>query len=181
MLIVCCCVGMLPTTSVGADSYALDPSHTAIVFSVGHLGFSYTYGRFNVANGEFVLDGANSKFAFKIDVNSLDTNNEKRDEHLRSAEFFDVANHPAISFQSTLVEETSDGYTITGNLTMHGVTRQVRLPIKKLGEGAGPYGKYRVGFMSQFQVKRSDFGVSGMLGPIGDEVALSVSFEGIRQ
>ena len=79
------------------------------------------------------------------------------------------------------MEQDGDSYNITGNLTMHGVTRQVTLPMKKLGEGKGPYGAFRTGFMSQFQIKRSDFGMDGMLPAVGDEVALSVSFEGIRQ
>ena len=166
---------------VGADTYNVDASHTAVVFSVSHLGFSYTYGRFNKCGGRFVLDGANSKFELAIDANSLDTNDLKRDEHLRGADFFNVKQFPSITFQSTKVEQDGDSYNITGNLTMHGVSRQVTLPMKKLGEGKGPYGNYRVGFMSQFQIKRSDFGMQSMLPAVGDEVALSVSFEGIRQ
>jgi polyisoprenoid-binding protein YceI len=167
--------------AVRADTYNVDASHTAVIFSVSHLGYSYTYGRFNKCGGRFVLDGANSKFELAIDANSLDTNDTARDEHLRGADFFNVKQFPSITFQSTNVEQDGDSYNITGNLTMHGVTRQVTLPMKKLGEGKGPYGKFRLGFMSQFQIKRSDFGMKSMLEGIGDEVALSVSFEGIRQ
>ena len=120
-------------------------------------------------------------FNLAIDAGSLDTNAKDRDEHLRGPEFFDVKQFPSITFQSTSVEQDGASLNVTGNLTMHGVTRQVTLPMKKLGEGNGPFGKYRSGFMSQFQIKRSDFGMTGMVGPVGDEVALSVSFEGIRQ
>ena len=164
-----------------ADTYSVDASHTAVIFSISHLGYSYTYGRFNKCAGQFVLDGANSKFELAIDASSLDTNDAKRDEHLRSADFFNVKQFPSITFQSTKVEQNGDSYNMTGNLAMHGVTRQVTLPVKMLGQGKGPYGNYRSGFMSQFQIKRSDFGMQLMLPAVGDEVALSVSFEGIRQ
>jgi polyisoprenoid-binding protein YceI len=163
------------------EAYTVDASHTAVVFSVSHFGYSYTYGRFDKCGGQFMLDGSNSRFDFAIDVNSINTNNVKRDEHLRAADFFDVGQFPSIVFKSTGVEQNGDSFNITGNLTMHGVTRQVTLPMKKLGEGKGPEGNYRVGFMSQFQIKRSDFGMQTMLPMVGDEIALSVSFEGIRQ
>lgn len=164
-----------------ADNYALDPSHTSIIFSISHLGYSFTYGRFNKCGGQFTLDGTNSQFSFSIDAASLDTNDAKRDEHLRGADFFNVKQFPEITFQSTQVAQEGELYNITGNLTMHGVTRQVTIPMQRLGEGPGPDGAVRTGFMTQFQIKRSDFGMTGMVGPIGDEVALSVSFEGIRQ
>ena len=162
-------------------TFNVDNAHTAVVFSVSHAGYSYTYGRFNKCGGKFVLDGANSRFDLAIDVASLDTNEAARDEHLRGPEFFDIKQFPSITFRSTSVDQDGDSFNITGNLTMHGVTRQVTLPMKKLGEGQGPNGAYRAGFMSQFQIKRSDFGINGWLGPVGDEVALSVSFEGIRE
>ena len=172
---------LLNPPTARADNYVLDPTHTSIIFSISHLGYSFTYGRFNKYNGQFALDGNNSQFSFSIDAESLDTNDPKRDEHLRGADFFNVNQFPTITFQSTQVMLQEDVYNITGNLTMHGVTRQVTIPMKKLGEGPGPGGGYHSGFMTQFQIKRSDFGMTGMLGPIGDEVALSVSFEGIRQ
>ncbi len=167
--------------AVRADNFVLDPTHTSIIFSISHLGYSFTYGRFNTCSGLFSLDGGNSQFSFSIDAGSLDTNDLKRDEHLRGADFFNVNQFPTITFQSTAVAVEGDVYNITGNLSMHGVTRQVTIPMKKLGEGPGPGGGYHSGFMTQFQIKRSDFGMTGMVGPIGDEVALSVSFEGIRQ
>ena len=169
------------SSAARANNFVLDPTHTSVIFSISHLGYSFTYGRFNTYNGQFSLDGNNSQFSFTIDAESLDTNDAKRDEHLRGADFFNVKQFPTITFQSTQVMQEGDVFNITGNLTMHGVTRQVTIPMKKLGEGPGPGGGYHTGFMTQFQIKRSDFGMTGMVGPIGDEVALSVSFEGIRQ
>lgn len=168
------------TSPSWGTEYKLDVSHTSVIFSISHFGLSFTYGRFNSYNGQFKLDGDGSEFAFIIDASSLDTNDAKRDEHLRGPDFFDVKQFPNITFRSTSVTQDGDMYNITGNLEMHGVARQVTIPMKKLGEATGPDGKMRVGFMSQFQIKRSDFGMTGMVGPIGDEVALSVSFEGIQ-
>ncbi len=167
-------------TAQAQDKYELDSAHTAVVFSISHLGYSYTYGRFNTTTGLLLLNSDHMKFEFAIDAASVDSNDKKRDEHLKGPDFFNVAKFPSIAFQSTKVEQDGDSFNVTGNLSLHGVTRQVTIPLKKLGEGPGPYGKHRVGFMSQFQIKRSDFNMTSMLPAIGDEVALSVSFEGIR-
>ena len=175
-------------SSVRAESYMIDPSHTSIIFGVSHLKYSFTYGRFNKMRGSYVLDRADpaaSKFQIIIDAASLDTNDDKRDMHLRSPDFFNTNEFPVISFQSTGVslENTDKGevYNITGNMTMHGTTRQVMMPLRKLGEGKGPYGKYRTGFYGDQRIKRSEYGMTNMIDMIGDEVAVTISFEGIRQ
>ena len=171
-----------------AETFTIDNSHTSVIFGISHLGYSYTYGRFNRVKGGFVLDRENpaaSQFQLSIDAASIDTNDQKRDEHLRSPDFFNVKQFPVISFQSTgiTVEKTSEGefYNIAGKLTIHGVTRDVTLRTQKLGEGKGPYGAYRCGFIYQSKINRSDFGMTNMVPMIGDEVAITVSFEGIRQ
>jgi len=173
-----------------ADTYKIDLSHTAIIFGISHLNYSYTYGRFNRASGAYVLDGANpaaNQFQLAIDAASIDTNDPKRDGHLRNADFFNVKQFPVISFQSTSVKPLqaprADGAThdVTGNFTMHGVTKEIVLPMRKMGEGLGPYGKYRTGFYCQTTLKRSDFGMTNMIPNIGDEVAITISFEGLRQ
>ncbi len=166
-----------------AETYTVDPSHTSLVFSISHLGYSYTYGRFNELAGQYLLDREmpqNSQFQFQVNVASVDTNDPKRDEHLRSADFFNAEQFPTISFQSGSVMKTEQGFDVTGNLTLHGVTREVKLPMILMGEGQGPYGNYRTGLRFQLQIKRSDYGMTGMQGPIGDNVAITVSFEGIR-
>jgi polyisoprenoid-binding protein YceI len=170
--------------SSAAETYTVDPSHTSLIFSISHLGYSYTYGRFNELAGRYLLDREapqNSQFQFQVNVASVDTNDPKRDEHLRSADFFNAKQFPTISFQSSSVSKSENGFDVTGNLTLHGVTKEVKLPMQLMGEGKGPYSNYRTGFLFQLQIKRSDYGITGMQGPIGDNVAITVSFEGIRE
>ncbi|TWU00092.1 hypothetical protein Pla108_10360 [Botrimarina colliarenosi] len=182
-------VGQLATPSARAESFGIDPAHTSAVFSISHLGYSYTYGMFREASGtvEFDKDDpAVCQFQFAINAASLDTMNEKRDEHLRGADFFNVKQFPQITFESSSVEKTTgaDGkaiYNVTGTLTMHGESREVTLPMEYLGEGSSPFNDYRVGFLCQTTLKRSDFGMEFMVGPIGDNVGVTVSFEAVRK
>ena len=174
--------------TLAAENYVIDPSHTSIVFGVNHMGFSYTYGRFNKMKGGYMLDRENpaaSNIQLSISAASIDTNDEGRDAHLKGPDFFNVKQFPGISFQSKsiAVEETPKGpvYNVTGDLTIHGVTKEVTLPLQKMGEGNGPNGNYRTGFHCETSLKRSDFGMTNMIPMIGDEVAVTVSFEGTRQ
>lgn len=184
-LLAALCLAIVGSTpSSAAETYTVDPSHTSLIFSISHLGYSYTYGRFNKLAGRYLLDRdapQNSQFQFQVDVASIDTNDAKRDEHLRSADFFNAKQFPMISFQSSSVSKTEKGYDVTGNLTLHGVTKQITLPMRLMGEGKGPYGNYRTGLIFQLQLKRSDYGMTGMQGPIGENVAITVSFEGVRE
>jgi polyisoprenoid-binding protein YceI len=174
-----------------AETYTVDPTHMSIVFSVGHAGMSYTYGIFREAAGTYVLDDANPancRFQLVIQTASIDTNNAKRDEHLRSNSFFNVQQFPTISFESTgcTMNNTPDRgveYLVTGNLTMHGVTRQIRVPLRLLGKGAGPYGDQRSGFLAQLELKRSDYDMTQFLerNMVGDAVSITISLEGVMQ
>jgi polyisoprenoid-binding protein YceI len=167
-----------------AANYALDGSHTSVVFAVSHLGFSYTYGRFNEVTGTFAFDSSDptaSRFAIDMNTGSVDTNDAKRDQHLKGPDFFNAKQFPKIQFRSTSLASKGDSLELTGELTLHGVTKEITIPLKFLGEGKGPTGKEHAGFMSQFSLKRSDFGMTNMVGPIGDEVSVLMSFEGVRQ
>lgn len=172
-----------------ADEFAIDNSHTSVIFGVSHLGYSITYGRFNKLSGTFTLDAKGpeaSTFQVAIDAASIDTNDAKRDEHLTGPDFFNAGEFPVITFKSTKVapRKTDTGITleVTGDLTMHGVTKPVTLELQKLGEGPGPGGNdFRTGFSGQAKLKRSDFGMTNMVGPVGDEVAITISIEGIRK
>jgi polyisoprenoid-binding protein YceI len=171
-----------------ADDFEIDNSHTSVIFGVSHLGYSFTYGRFNKVSGAFTLDPKGpeaSTFQVAIDASSVDTNDAKRDEHLRGPDFFNAGEFPVISFKSTKVEgkRTESGITllVTGDLTMHGQTKPVTLELQKLGEGPGPGGGFRTGFNCQTKLKRSEFGMTGMAPHIGDEVAITISFEGVRK
>ncbi len=171
-----------------ADDYAVDDSHTAVVFGINHLGYSITYGRFNKVKGSFTLDAADPtacKFQLAIEAASIDTNNEGRDKHLKTPDFLNAGEFPVISFESTKVAARQDGdktvYDVTGNFTMHGVTKEVTLPLVKLGEGPGPQGGYIAGFACETKLLRSEYDMKGGLPAIGDEVTILISFEGAKQ
>jgi polyisoprenoid-binding protein YceI len=174
---------------LAAEAYLVDPVHTSIVFSVSHAQLSYTYGFFRKASGQYILDKsnpANCKFLFAIETDSLDTNHADRDTHLRSADFFHVREFPAITFESTKCSRanTRDGsivYEVTGNLKIHGITRQITIPLRMLGEGQAPFGDQRTGFLCQAELKRSDFGMTNRLDVVGDAVGVTICFEGVLQ
>jgi polyisoprenoid-binding protein YceI len=175
-------------TLPAADVYQIDPTHTSVIFSASHWRFSYTYGMFREASGSYVIDKAspaNSRFLFKIATNSIDTNNAKRDQHLRSADFLNVQQYPDITFESTkctLLETPEEGkvFQLEGTLSMHGVSKTITVPLRMLGEGTGPYGDHITGFLCQIALKRSDFGMNNLLdkGQVGDAIGITISFEG---
>lgn len=178
--------------ALAADAYTLDPTHFSVVFSVSHMNMSYTYGIFRQAGAQVVLDRenpANSQFRMTIKADSIDTNNADRDTHLKSPDFFDVASFPEITFESTsVVLDTRPGqpginYQVTGNLTMHGVSQAVTLPVRLLGEGPSLDGKVHAGFLTQTELKRSEFGMTKFVAEkvVGDAIGITVSFEGIKQ
>lgn len=176
-----------PFRSAVADDYKIDDSHTSVIFGISHMGLSYTYGRFNKVSGTYTLDAADpTKSAFKvvIDANSVDTNNQGRDNHLRGPDFFNAGEFPLITFESTKVVARQDGektiLDVTGNMTMHGVTKETTLALVKLGEKAMG-DSYRSGFLCDAKLMRSEFGMSGGIPNVGDEVAITISFEGVRQ
>jgi polyisoprenoid-binding protein YceI len=179
-----------PLAAWGADAYTIDPAHTSVVFSVGHAGLSYTYGFFRQAAGSYLLDAdpVRCRFQFTIQTASLDTNHAKRDDHLRSPDFFNVQEFPTITFESTSctranTPDQSIVYQVTGNLSMHGVRRQVTVPLRLLAEGKGPYGDARTGFLCQAELKRSDYDMTNLLENdlVGDAVSITISFEGVKQ
>jgi polyisoprenoid-binding protein YceI len=178
-----------PSRAVAAEAYVVDPVHTSVVFSVSHAQLSYTYGFFRKASGQYILDKtnpANCRFRFAIDVNSLDTNHAERDTHLRSEDFFNTQQFREITFESTgctLANTRDDSivYQVTGKLTVHGITRQITIPLRMLGEGPGPFKDQRTGFLCQTELKRSEFGMSNLLDLVGDAVGVTISFEGVLQ
>ena len=177
-------IAMSASVNAQTSKYVLDGSHSSVVFSIQHLGISKTYGKFGKVSGKFSLDAkkaANNAFEVSLDVASIDTNDAKRDEHLKAADFFNAKQFPDVTFKATKVEQTDTELKLIGDFTMHGVTKQITLPFKKGGEADDPFGNSRIGFSGGFTLKRSDFGMKTMVGPIGDEVSVEVSFEGILQ
>ena len=163
------------------DEYEIDNSHTSLVFAISHFNLSYTYGRFNKCAGNFQIEGGlANKFSFTIDAASVDTNEAERDKHLRSADFFDVDQFPEITFESTQIERVDGIYQVTGKMTMRGKSKQITMPVRLVGIGKGPFGKERAGFFTKFTLKRSEFGMDKMLSAVGDNIAVTFSFEGIK-
>ena len=166
-------------------TYEVDKSHSSIVFRVKHLGIGYTYGFFRDFAGRFVVDEADpasSSVEFEVQVASVDTNDAKRDQHLKSPDFFAVNQFPTMTFKSTSVTKGEDGkFAVTGNLSLHGVTKSVTIDMAKTGQGDDPWGNHRVGFEGIFQVKRSEFGMDKMLEAAADDIRIIVAVEGIRK
>lgn len=185
VLITALLAGLLATVNTShADEYEVDNSHTSVIFSISHFGYSYCYGRFNKVTGAFNVDDGNpaaNSIDVTIDANSVDTNDEKRDDHLRGPDFFDSKQFPSITFKSESAEKIENGIRFKGKMTMHGETKDVSLDMQRLGTGKGPAGKDRTGYFLQKTIKRSEFGVNGYLGKIGDDVSITISFEGVKK
>ena len=167
-----------------ADTYDLDAGHTMVLFKVDHLGFSHSYGRFNDVSGSFVIDEENpaaGSVTIEIKTESVDSNHERRDKHLRSPDFFSATQFPTITFKSTGVSVSGDDYTIKGDLTMRGVTKPVTIELTRMGSGKDPWGNDRVGFNGGLTIKRSEFGVNYMPDALGEEVEILLAVEGVKQ
>jgi len=173
----------LISSSTFAADYKIDPAHTAVLFKVNHLGFSETVVRFNALEGEYSYDAekpAASRVSVTIDADSLDSNHEARDKHIKSPDFLDTKQYPEITFTSTHYQGSATQGVLTGELMLHGVTKTVSLDIIKIGEGLDPWKNYRSGFNGTATLKRSDFGIDQMQGAIGDELKIELFIEGIR-
>ena len=167
-----------------ADTFKVDPVHSFVLFSVQHLGVANTYGRFNDIAGTVVFDKDNpskSSVELSVPVASLDTHNSIRDLSLKSRDFFDAKQFPAMIFKSTKVEGDGETLKVSGDLTIHGVTKPMTVDFKKGGEGKGVFGEMRGGGETQFTIRRSDFGMNFQQGAIGDEVNIILSLEGIKK
>jgi polyisoprenoid-binding protein YceI len=172
--------------ALAADTYQLDKSHTTVGFEVRHI-FTMLGGKFQDFSGTIKVDRAkpeSSTVEFTIQAASVFTNDQKRDDHLRTPDFFDVATHPTITFKSTSVKPAANNvYEVTGNLTLRGVTKQVTLPVTFLGEGKDPWGNEKMGFELATTLNRKDYGINwnktldqgGLL--VGDEVKVRISIE----
>ncbi len=177
-------VGVLAGSAWAAD-YQIDPVHSMLIYRIKHLQSSYSYGRFNNPTGTFSFDASapeKSTFELSVPVNNLDTANEKRDAHLKSPDFFNAKQYPTISFKSRSVKKTGDDkLEVTGDLSLHGVTKSVVVPLTIVGTSKGMGGETRTGFEGNVQIKRSDFDMKGLPDAVGDDVTLIFSLEGIQK
>ena len=170
------------TPALAAD-YVIDTkgAHASINFEASHLGYSVLAGRFNTFSGNFSYDKANitaSKISVTVDTSSFDSNHAKRDKHVRSDDFLDVSKYAQATFVSNKVVDKGDGkLAITGDFTMHGVTKPLTIDAVTVGEGKDPWGGYRAGFTGTATIAMGDFGFKKDFG----KVALKLHIEGIRK
>lgn len=174
----------LPLTAHAADSYTVDPAHTFPHFSINHLGFSTMQGRFDRSSGKITLDrtAKTGSVNIAIEAASVSTGFAKRDEHLKSPDFFNAAEFPAITYKSSAVKFKGDApATVEGSLTLLGVTRPVTLTIDTFKCGANPMNKKEeCGAAASAQFKRSDFGMKFGLPNVGDDIKLVFEVEAFK-
>ena len=174
---------LLARPAVAAD-YVIDTrgAHASVGFRFKHLDFSWLTGRFNKFDGVFTWDPDNpgaSSVEVNIDVRSIDTNHAERDKHMRSANYLDTETYPTARFVSTRVEPAADGgATVHGQLTLHGVTRDIAISASRIGEGKDPWGGYRAGFEGTVTVNTRDFGFAL---PPSSRVEMFLYLEGVRR
>lgn len=177
---------MTDTAATTTTTWTIDPSHSVVEFSVKHMMFATVKGRFTEVDGTITVDNANianSSVDVTIGAASIDTRDAKRDEHLRSADFFDVETFPTLTFKSTSVEAKGNDLKVTGDLTIHGVTKQVVLDSELNGQGTNPWGQQVISYSASTKINRKDYGLNwnaalesgGVL--VSDEVKISIEIE----
>jgi polyisoprenoid-binding protein YceI len=176
--------------SENTRTWNIDVTHSAIHFWVRHMVIAKVHGRFARWSGALELDPqdlSRSSVEVHVDAASIDTQVADRDAHLRSPDFLDVATHPELVFRSRKVERAGDGYRVIGDLTLHGVTREVALDVEYAGTAKDPWGNERAGFSARTALDRRDFGLKwnaaletgGVL--VGEKVEISIELEAVKQ
>jgi len=190
ILLLTALAALLTAGAAQAASYAIDASHSSVSFKVRHMMVSKVKGFFEDFEGTIEFDETNMKSAkvnAVIQMASVNTNDEKRDGHLRNEDFFDVAKYPTMTFTSTGVKQDGDDWLLMGDLTMHGVTKPVTLELEYNGTVEDPWGNTRVGFSAEGEIDRTEFGIvynstldKGGLA-VGNEVEIMLEIEAIKK
>ena len=181
------CVFLVTSARAEMEMYDFDVkgAHTSVQFRIKHLGYSWLFGRFNKLEGWMGGDQndiATAKVEAIIDVASIDTNHAERDKHLRGADFLNVKKFPKATFVSTRVVKNGDKTGIIyGDLTLHGVTKEIQINTTYVGHGPDPWGGNRAGFEGTTTLKLSDFDMTYDLGPASTYVEMMLFVEGIRR
>lgn len=171
---------------IKAGTWTIDPSHSEVGFTARHL-MSKVRGLFESFEGQIVIGEGGPRATASIDLNSIDTRDKNRDEHLRSGDFFDVANNGPMTFVSTEVREGGRGLLVTGDLTLKGVTKPVTLDVEYFGTETDPWGGTRAGFEGTTSISRKEFGVDfnvpmdGGRLLVGDKIDISVAVQVVLQ
>lgn len=168
-----------------ADRYDFDKAHTSILYFVEHMGLSEMQGEFRAFDGELLIDNADltkSSVNVSIDAASVDMDHDKLNEHLKTKDFFDVANHSKLAFRSSKVEVRGENaLAVTGDLTLLGVTRPVTLEVKLKRVASHPFAKRpALGFHAEATIQRSDFGMNYIVGAVADVVKIRIDGESIQ-
>ena len=176
---------LLPA-AVSADTYDVDAVHSSVMFRAKRMGVVYVYGRFNEFAGTIDMTGEDvgtGKVSLEVKTSSVDTGNQRRDDHLRNPDFFNSTQLPTMKFESTGVKPGSGNtFEVTGNLTLHGVTKPVTAMVEKVGSGKDPRSsKALVGFEAKFTIKRSDFDMKYQVGPLSDEVDVHIALHAVAR
>ena len=174
------------TQPMGPMTYEIDTAHSMILFRAKHNNVSYNYGRFNEFTGKITTDefASMGMVEFEVKSASVDTGNEKRDQHLRSSDFFSAKQFPVITFKSTKVstkEGEEDVLEVTGDLELHGVKKSITVDVEITGRAKGKDGESLIGFESIFTIKRSEFGMTYGMGPVSDDIRITVSIEAVHK
>jgi len=179
---------LLGSVAYATDNYKIDPAHTRVGFSVRHFGINNVKGNFDEFVGSLVLDEGKIKEASAtIQVKSINTRIRQRDDHLRTADFFDATNYPTITFKTKRVEMTGGQIVLIADFTMRGVTKELRLPTKLTGPTKDPWGNMRIGLEATAKLNRKDYGINyhqvleaGALA-VGEEVEIEINAEAIKE
>lgn len=170
-----------------ADTYNIDPAHSTVGFAVTHMLINTVHGKFNEFAGTVALEGNQLKEASgTIQTKTIDTGIERRDNHLRSPDFFDAAKFPTITFQSKRAEKQGNNTVLVGDFTMHGVTKEVALPVTIKGPIKDPWGNSRIGLQARAKLNRRDYGLNynqaleagGLV--VANEIELEINAEAVK-
>jgi polyisoprenoid-binding protein YceI len=177
-LLFCAALVALAVPPACAAPLAVDAVHSTVLFRIKHLNTSFAWGRFNDISGKVNLDDKSPSLEIQLKSDSIDTGNAKREEHLKSPDFFNAKQFPTISFRSTQITKTGDGkYAVEGKLKLHGVEQPVSVELERTGAGKNQQGAAIEGYETTFKIKRSDYGMKFLLAGLSDEVLLIVSLE----
>jgi len=178
---------LFSASASAADTYNIDPAHSSVGFSVSHMVINNVKGKFNEFSGTMVVDsGAIQEAKGTVQTKTVDTGVERRDADLRSPNFFEVDKYPTITFQSKRVEKKGGETMVIGDFTMHGVTKELSLPVKLAGPIKDPFGNTRIGLQAKTKINRRDFGLTygkvletgGLV--VGDEVEIEINAEATK-
>lgn len=175
---------------MATTKWSIDPTHSEVGFKVKHMMFTNVSGKFKTYDAEITTeddDFTKSEISFSADINSIDTNNTDRDNHLKSADFFDAENHPKLTFKSSSLTKSGDEYQLTGELSLHGITKTVKLDAEVSGLLKDPWGNTKVAMNISGKINRKDWGLNwnsaletgGVL--VGEDVKLNIELQLLKQ